>query len=97
MKKTGILGVGKYLPGNVLTNADLEKMVDTNDEWIVTRTGIKERRIAAENEATSDMAAKAAKAALKDAGLTAQDIDLIIVGSILHDKFTVRYGLLNRN
>ncbi|MDP8258345.1 MAG: beta-ketoacyl-ACP synthase III [Candidatus Aadella gelida] len=87
MKKTGILGVGKYLPGNVLTNADLEKMVDTNDEWIVTRTGIKERRIAAENEATSDMAAKAAKAALKDAGLTAQDIDLIIVATITPDMF----------
>ncbi|MFH1552678.1 MAG: beta-ketoacyl-ACP synthase III [Candidatus Omnitrophota bacterium] len=87
MKRTGILGVGKYLPENVLTNADLERMVDTTDEWIVTRTGIKERRIAAENEATSDMAAKAAKGALKNAGLEAKDIDLIIVATITPDMF----------
>jgi 3-oxoacyl-[acyl-carrier-protein] synthase-3 len=87
MKRTGILGVGKYLPENVLTNADLERMVDTTDEWIVTRTGIKQRRIAAENEATSDMAVKAAKSALKDANLTPDDIDLIIVATITPDMF----------
>lgn len=86
-KNTGILGVGKYLPENVLTNADLEKMVDTTDEWITTRTGIKERRIASENEATSDMALKAAKAALKNANLEPEDIDLIIVATITPDMF----------
>lgn len=85
--KTGILGVGKYLPGNVLTNADLERMVDTTDEWITTRTGIRQRRIAADNEATSDMGVKAAKMALKDAGLQAEDIDLIIVATITPDMF----------
>lgn len=87
MKRTGILGLGKYLPENVLTNADLERMVDTTDEWITTRTGIKERRIASENEATSDMAVKAAKGALQMAGLTPKDIDLIIVATITPDMF----------
>ena len=85
--RTGILGVGKYLPSNVLTNADLEKMIDTTDEWIVSRTGIKQRRIASENEATSDMATKAAKSALDNAGLTPEDIDLIIVATITPDMF----------
>ncbi len=84
---TGIIGVGKYLPENKLTNADLEKMVDTTDEWITTRTGIKERRIASDNETTSDMAAKAARAALKNAGLEPKDIDLIIVATITPDMF----------
>ena len=87
IKKAGIVGVGKYLPNNVLTNADLEKMVDTTNEWIVTRTGIKQRRIASDNEATSDMAVKAAKSALKNAGMTPQDIDLIIVATITPDMF----------
>ncbi|MFH1846928.1 MAG: beta-ketoacyl-ACP synthase III [Candidatus Omnitrophota bacterium] len=87
VKRTGILGVGKYLPENILTNADLEKMVDTTDEWITSRTGIKERRIAAENQATSDMAVKAAKSALKNANLSAEDIDLIIVATITPDMF----------
>ncbi|MGB2631026.1 MAG: beta-ketoacyl-ACP synthase III [Candidatus Omnitrophota bacterium] len=87
VKKAGILGVGKYLPSNVLTNADLERMVDTTDEWITTRTGIKERRIAAENEATSDMAAKAAKGALKNADLKPEQIELIIVATITPDMF----------
>lgn len=86
-KRTGILGVGKYLPENVLTNADLERMVETTDEWITSRTGIKERRIASDNEATSDMASKAARDALKDAGLDASDIDLIIVATITPDMF----------
>ncbi|MBD3296474.1 MAG: beta-ketoacyl-ACP synthase III [Candidatus Omnitrophica bacterium] len=87
VKKVGIVGVGKYLPRNVLTNADLEKMVDTSDEWIVSRTGIRERRIASENEATSDMAVKAAKDALKKANMSAEDLDLIIVASITPDMF----------
>jgi len=87
VKKAGILGVGKYLPQNVLTNADLEKMVDTTDEWITTRTGIKERRIAADNEAASDMAVKAAKGALKEANITPDQLELIIVATITPDMF----------
>ncbi|MDD5429000.1 MAG: ketoacyl-ACP synthase III [Candidatus Omnitrophica bacterium] len=86
-KKTGIIGLGAYLPEKVLTNKDLEKMVDTTDEWITTRTGIKERRIARQDEVTSDMATEAANRALKDAGLTAADIDLIIVATITPDMF----------
>ena len=86
-KRSGIIGLGRYLPARVLTNKELEKMVDTTDEWIVTRTGIKERRIARPDEATSDMAAEAAREALKDAKLTANDIDLIIVATITPDMF----------
>lgn len=85
--KTGILGVGKYLPENVLTNADLERMVDTTDEWIVTRTGIRERRIAPDNMAASDMAYKAAKRALRNAEVDPEDIDLLIVATITPDMF----------
>ena len=85
MKKVGIIGVGEYLPKRVLTNADLEKMVDTSDEWITTRTGIKERRLAAKNEATSDLAIKAAKEALADAKIKPHDLDLIIVATITPD------------
>jgi 3-oxoacyl-[acyl-carrier-protein] synthase-3 len=80
-----IVGVGNYYPQKVLTNHDLEKMVDTSDEWITTRTGIKERRIAAENETTSDMAAKAAKRALKNAGIEAHEIELIILATVTPD------------
>lgn len=86
-KKVGILGLGSYLPKRVLTNKELEKMVDTTDEWITTRTGIKERRIASPEEATSDMATEAAKRALKAANLKAEDIDLIIVATITPDMF----------
>jgi len=86
-KKAGIIGLGMYLPDNILTNAELEKMVDTTDEWIVTRTGIKERRIARSDEATSDMAVNAAREALKNANLKAEDIDLIIVATITPDMF----------
>lgn len=85
MKRVGIIGLGEYLPKKVLTNANLEKLVDTSDEWITTRTGIKQRRIAAKNEATSDLAIKASKQALEDAGLKPQDIDLIIVATITPD------------
>jgi 3-oxoacyl-[acyl-carrier-protein] synthase-3 len=85
MKRVGIIGVGEYLPKKVLTNADLEKMVDTSDEWITTRTGIKQRRLASKQEAASDLAIRAGKGALKDAGLKPQDIDLIIVATITPD------------
>lgn len=86
-KKAGIIGLGMYLPENILTNKELERMVDTTDEWILTRTGIKERRIARNDEATSDMAVNAAKEALKDAHLKPEDIDLIIVATITPDMF----------
>ncbi len=74
-----IVGSGYYVPEKILTNADLEKLVDTSDEWITTRSGIKERRIMAPEQASSDMAIEAAKKALEDAGLTKDDIDLILV------------------
>jgi 3-oxoacyl-[acyl-carrier-protein] synthase III len=77
--------VGAYVPEKILTNADLEKMVDTTDEWITSRTGIKQRRIACEGEYTSDMAAKAARLAMERAGVTAEEIDLIIVATITPD------------
>ncbi len=80
-----ITGVGSYLPAKILTNAHLEKMVDTSDEWITTRTGIKSRRQAARDEFTSDMAAHAAQRAMKKAGVTAGQIDLIIVATITPD------------
>jgi 3-oxoacyl-[acyl-carrier-protein] synthase-3 len=80
-----ITGVGSYVPEKVLTNATLEKLVDTSDEWITSRTGIKERRMAAKDEFTSDMAAKAALRAMKMAGVTASQIDLIIVATITPD------------
>jgi len=80
-----ITGVGSYVPERILTNADLQAMVDTSDEWITTRTGIKERRIAAADEFTSDLAAKAAARAMEMAGITADQIDLIIVASITPD------------
>ena len=80
-----ITGVGSYVPERILTNADLEKMVETTDEWITTRTGIKERRIAAANEFTSDLAAKAAGRALEMAGVTAEQIDLIIIATLTPD------------
>ncbi len=84
----GFLGTGSYLPEKILTNHDMEKIVETSDEWIVTRTGIKERHIAAEGQTTSDMAAEAAKQALQDAGLKASDLDLIIVATITPDTPT---------
>jgi len=80
-----IIGTGSYLPEKILTNFDLEKFLDTNDEWIVSRTGIRERRIAADGEFTSDLATKAARQALAMAGIEAESIDLIIVGTITGD------------
>src|SRR5215831_14816474 len=80
-----IAGVGSYVPAKILTNADLEKMVDTTDEWITTRTGIKERRIAARDEFTSDLGTKAALKAMERAGVTGEQIDLIVVATITPD------------
>jgi 3-oxoacyl-[acyl-carrier-protein] synthase-3 len=80
-----IISVGSYVPERVMTNAEMEKIVDTTDEWIVTRTGIKERRLAHEKEFTSDMAAQAARRAMEKAGLTADQIQLIIVATITPD------------
>ena len=80
-----VAGVGSYLPSRVLTNAELAVMVDTNDDWIVQRTGIRERHIAADGETTSMLGEKAARAALANAGLTADDIDLVIVGTSTPD------------
>ncbi len=85
IRRVGIIGLGSYLPKKVLTNFDLEKMVDTSDEWIRTRTGISERRIAQANEATSDLAVHAAKQALTDAKLSPQDVELIIVATTTPD------------
>jgi 3-oxoacyl-[acyl-carrier-protein] synthase-3 len=82
-----ITGTGSYLPKKILTNFDLEKMVDTSDEWITTRTGIKERHIASEDEATSDLASKAAKKALDMAGVQAKEIDAVMVATITPDTF----------
>jgi 3-oxoacyl-[acyl-carrier-protein] synthase-3 len=84
-RSCSITGVGSYVPEKILTNAELEKMVETSDEWITSRTGIKERRIAAANEFTSDLAAKAAERAMKMAGVTADQIDLIIVATLTPD------------
>ncbi len=85
MSSVIIKGVGSYVPEKVLTNEDLSKIVDTSDEWIVSRSGIKERRFAADGQTTSDMAFLAAKAAIENAGLVAEDIDLILVATITPD------------
>ncbi len=84
-RAVSIVGTGSYLPERVLTNADLEKLVETTDDWIVTRTGIRERRIAAEGEFTSDMAARAALRALEEARISPEEVDLIIVGTATPD------------
>lgn len=81
----GILGTGSALPERVLTNADLEKMVDTSDEWIVSRTGMRERRIADPNTASSDLSVEAARKAIADAGIDAEDIDMIICATVTPD------------
>ena len=85
MKKVGIIGVGEYLPDRILTNAHLEKMVDTSDEWITTRTGIKERHIAAAGQAASDLGVLAAQQALHNAKMKAEDLELIVVATITGD------------
>lgn len=85
VRRAGIIGLGTYAPARVLTNHDLERMVETNDEWIRERTGIVERHIAAPDEATSDLGLEAARRALADAGVAATDIDLVIVATATPD------------
>ena len=86
MKSAKIIGLGKYLPPNIVTNVDLEKVVDTSDEWITTRTGIKTRRVAEKNTPASVLAKEASLIALKRAGIKAKDLDLIIVATITPDR-----------
>ncbi|MHB1323060.1 MAG: beta-ketoacyl-ACP synthase III [Coriobacteriia bacterium] len=81
MTHATITGIGAYLPERRLTNIDLEALVETSDEWISTRTGIRERRVAADHETTASLGAEAARAALDDAGLTAEELDLIVLGT----------------
>lgn len=109
MTHAAIVGVGAYLPERRLSNLDLETLVDTSDEWIVTRTGIRERRIAADDQATSHLAAEAGRVALDDAGLTASDIDFLVVGtsspdhvfpsaaSLVQAKLGLRSGAIDVN
>lgn len=84
---SSIIGTGSYMPKKVMTNEDISKFVDTSDEWITSRTGIKERRIAAADEATSDLASEAARRAMAAAGVTAEEIQLIIVATVTPDMF----------
>ncbi len=88
LAKARIIGLGSYLPEKVLSNHDLEKLVDTSDEWIVTRTGMRERRLAAEGEFTSTMAAEAGRLALIDSGLSIADIDMILVATMTPDHLS---------
>ncbi|MEH7457824.1 beta-ketoacyl-ACP synthase III [Bacillus sp. JJ1127] len=83
----GILGIGRYVPEKVVTNQDLEKIMDTSDEWIRTRTGIAERRIADDTIDTSYMAVEAAKKAIENAGISGEEIDLILVATVTPDRF----------
>lgn len=85
VRSAGIIGMGSFLPARVITNEDLEKMVDTSDGWIKTRTGISERHMAGDGETTSDLAFHAAEKALEDAGISPEELDLIIVGSASPD------------
>ena len=87
LRTVSIIGTGVYLPEKTVTNRDLEKIVDTTDEWIYSRTGMHERRIARADQATSDLAAEAAKAALADAGISAEEVDLLIVATLSPDMF----------
>jgi len=82
-----IAGTGRYLPEKVLTNFDLEKMVDTNDEWIRTRTGVERRHIAADDQSVSDLCCEAARQAIESAGLDVTDIDMVVVGTTTPDTF----------
>jgi len=85
MKRTAIVGTGSYVPEHIMTNFDIEKFLDTTDEWIYTRTGIKARRIADKDQATSDLCKVACERAMEAAGMTAGDIDLIILATITPD------------
>ncbi len=94
MKYSNITGTGRYLPDKVLTNFDLEKMVNTTDEWIRTRTGIERRHIAADDETTSDLCVHAAVEAMEAAGVTAADIDFVVVGTTTPDLVFPNVGCL---
>jgi len=98
LRRVAITGTGSYLPERILTNEDLEKMVDTSDEWIVSRTGISQRRICEKNMTTVDLAANAAEKALQAAGVLAEDLDLIIVATVTpHGLFpSVASGIQDR-
>ena len=98
LKTVSIVGIGSHAPEKILTNADLEKMVDTSDEWITTRTGMKERHIAADTETTSDIATKAAQKAMDSAGVKPEDIDMIILATITPDMvFPNTAGFVQHN
>lgn len=84
--RAGVVGIGRYLPEKIVTNADMEKVMDTSDEWIRTRTGIEERRIAGDDINTSDMAFAAAQNAIKNAGISPMDIGLILVATVTPDR-----------
>ncbi len=94
MPYAAVTGWGKALPARVLTNHDLESMVDTTDEWIMSRTGIRERHIVGPNDSTTSLAAAAGRDALAKAGRTADEIDLIIVGTATPDDFLVSQACL---
>ena len=96
-RTVSIIGTGSYVPEKILTNADLSKMVDTTDEWITTRTGIKERRIAGKNEFTSDMATKAALSAIEQAGISPKEIDLILLATATPDMLFPATACLVQN
>ena len=85
MTYSRIVGTGRYLPERIMTNADLEKIVDTNDEWIRTRTGVERRHVCAPDQTTSEMCIEAAKVAIEDAGIDVSDIDLVITGTTTLD------------
>lgn len=94
MIRSRIVGTGSYLPEKVLTNEELEKIVDTTDEWILTRTGIRERRITANGEASSTLATNAARRALDMAGVSPEELDIIVVGTVTPDMFFPSVGCL---
>src|SRR4051812_26723098 len=95
MIRSTIAGIGKYVPSNVVTNSDLKKWMDTSDEWITERTGIKERRYAHRtDETTTTMAVEASKIAIERAGITAQDIDFIVFATLSPDYYFPGCGVL---
>ena len=94
MLKAGIFGVGSYVPEKIVTNEDLSKIVETSDEWVRSRTGIAERRVADDKTATSDLAIQAAERALKDAKVSASELDLIIVGTSSPDMLFPSTGCI---
>lgn len=96
-KHAGIIGIGSYVPEKVITNGDLEKIIDTSDTWIVERTGIRERRVVGAEQATSDLATIAAERALADAGVSAEELDLIIVATVTPDMVFPSVACLVQN